>query len=114
MHFQIDDLSGIRVIACDGSLILGAGAEDLIELFRRELGTAGRGIVLDLTLLTYLDSAGVGAVVSCWKHASASGAVLKVALATSGPVRRIFEITQLERGFEIFEDAASAAASFGT
>ena len=37
---------------------------------------------------------------------------MKVALLRSGPVRRIFEITQLERGFEIFDDASSAAASF--
>ncbi len=112
MRFRIDEKHGVRVIACDGSLILGAGAEDLVDLFRRELEFAGRTIVLDLTLLTYLDSAGVGAVVACWKHASKSGAVLKVALARSGPVRRIFEITQLERGFEIFDDADAAAASF--
>jgi hypothetical protein len=37
---------------------------------------------------------------------------MKVALAAAGPVRRIFEITQLERGFEIFDDAESAVASF--
>jgi hypothetical protein len=37
---------------------------------------------------------------------------MKVALQRQGPVRRIFEITQLERGFEIFDDAESAAASF--
>jgi hypothetical protein len=37
---------------------------------------------------------------------------MKVAVAPAGPVRRIFEVTQLERGFEVFYDADAAAASF--
>jgi len=37
---------------------------------------------------------------------------MKIALAASGPVRKIFELTQLERGFEIFVDVDSAAESF--
>jgi hypothetical protein len=37
---------------------------------------------------------------------------MKIALAPAGPVRKIFELTQLERGFEIFDDVDSAAASF--
>jgi anti-anti-sigma regulatory factor len=51
-------------------------------------------------------------VVACSKKAAAHGTVLRIALAPSGPVRRIFELTQLERGFEIYDDADSAAASF--
>ncbi len=93
-------------------MTLGAGADEMGDVFARVLREGGAGIVLDLTRLAYLDSAGVGAVVSCSKLAAASGSVMKVALAATGPVRRIFEITQLERGFEIFDDAESAAASF--
>ena len=100
------------MLACEGTMMLGGGAEELDDAFQRAVREAGGRIVLDLTRLRYLDSAGVGAVVSCSKHAAASGGVMKVALLRSGPVRRIFEITQLERGFEIFDDAASAAASF--
>jgi anti-anti-sigma regulatory factor len=37
---------------------------------------------------------------------------MKIAVAAVGPVRRIFELTQLERGFEIFKDVDSAALSF--
>jgi anti-sigma B factor antagonist len=93
-------------------MTLGGGANELDEAFAIALRQAGSGIVLDLTRLSYLDSAGIGAVVSCSKQAAASGTVMKIALAASGPVRKIFELTQLERGFEIFDDADSAAASF--
>jgi len=93
-------------------MTLVGGAEELVVEFDRLLSEARSGIVLDLTRVRHLDSAGVGAVVTCGKRAAAAGAVMKIALQRTGPVRKIFEITQLERGFEIFDDAASAAASF--
>jgi anti-anti-sigma factor len=112
MRTLTDELRGIRVLACVGAMTLGEGAEELDLPFDRALDQTGRGIVLDLTRLSYLDSAGIGALVACSKKAAAKGKIMKVALSPSGPVRRIFELTQLERGFEIFDDADSAAASF--
>jgi anti-anti-sigma factor len=112
MRIKRSDAGKIRVIACEGTMTLTGGADELVLFFDRVLNEGRDGIVLDLTRLAFLDSAGVGAVVSCGKRAAASGTVMKVALARTGPVRRIFEITQLERGFEIFDDAATAAASF--
>jgi anti-sigma B factor antagonist len=93
-------------------MMLGGGADELDAAFAEALRRAGSGIVLDLTRLNYLDSAGIGAVIACSKKAAAEGSVMKIALAPAGPVRRIFELTQLERGFEIFHDVESAAASF--
>jgi anti-sigma B factor antagonist len=112
MKTSTSTTQGIRVLACEGTMMLGGGADELDDVFQRALREAGGRIVLDLTRLRYLDSAGVGAVVSCSKHAAFTGSVMKVALRRSGPVRKVFEITQLERGFEIFDDAESAAASF--
>lgn len=112
MRITTNDTLGVRVLACEGVMLLGGGADTLGDAFAHALSDRGGGIVLDLTRLSYLDSAGIGAVVSCAKQAAAAGAVMKIALARSGPVRRIFEFTQLERGFEIFDDAESAAASF--
>jgi anti-anti-sigma factor len=107
-----NDRQEVRVLACIGAMTLGGGADELGDVFARALHEGGRGIVLDLTRLSYLDSAGIGAVVSCSKQAAAAGTVMKIVLAKLGPIRRVFEVTQLERGFEIFDDAESAAASF--
>ena len=93
-------------------MTIGGGADVLPDAFSRVLAEAARGLVLDFTRLSYLDSAGVGAVVSCAKQAAASGVVVKVALRPKGPVRKIFWITQLELGFEIFDNVAAAVASF--
>jgi len=113
MRIRTDLTDGILVLACRGTMTLGAGADELGDAFELGLREGGAsGIVLDLTKLSYLDSAGVGAVVACAKRAAASGLVMKVALASEGPVRKIFWITQLERNFEIFDDVASAISSF--
>jgi anti-sigma B factor antagonist len=112
MRTTTGEVRGIRVLACFGTLVLGGGADELDLAFTRALALAGTGIVLDLTRLSYLDSAGIGAVVACSKKAAAAGTIMKIALAATGPVRKIFELTQLERGFEIFADVESAAASF--
>ena len=93
-------------------MLLGSGAEELVDGFGGVLTEGRAGIVLDLTRLVYLDSAGVGSVVACAKQAASSGVVMKIALAPEGPVRRIFEITQLERGFEIFISVDAAVSSF--
>jgi len=102
----------IRILACEGTLTLTGGADELVLAFDRLLAENHAGIVLDLTPLQYLDSAGVGSVVSCAKNAAGAGAVMKIALPKKGAVRRIFEVTQLERGFEIFDDPGAAVASF--
>ena len=112
MRTITDEKQGIRVLACIGAMTLGGGADELDDAFERALRRSGSGIVLDLTRLSYLDSAGIGAVVACSKKAAAAGFVMKIALKPTGPVHRIFELTQLERGFEIFDDVDSAAASF--
>ena len=106
------DRGDVRVLAYSGVMTLTDGADELMRRFDETLGEGSGGIVLDLMQVTHMDSAGVGSVVACGKRAAAAGALMKIALAATGPVRRIFEITQLTRAFEIFEDTESAIASF--
>ena len=42
---------GVRVLACEGAMLLGGGAEELDDAFQRTLREAGGRIVLDLTRL---------------------------------------------------------------
>ena len=71
MLIKRNDRNEVRVLACIGAMTLGGGADELGDVFARALGEGGRGIVLDLTRLSYLDSAGVGAVVTpIWRTRS--------------------------------------------
>jgi anti-sigma B factor antagonist len=103
---------GVRVLACEGEMMLGRGDAQLMRACAEALEAGDRRIVLDLTHLAYIDSAGVGAVIASSKRAADRAAVMKIALAADGPVRKVFVITHLYRAFEIFETAAAAVASF--
>ena len=78
--------------ACDAS-----GHKQLREhLLEVELGDAN-GIVVDLTALQFIDSIGLRVVIAAWNRARHAGHRFSVALATSGQVRRVFEVTGVDQ-----------------
>ena len=111
MRIDTGELGRVRVLTCTGRLVRDSGDEDLVRACDAVLAI-GAYVVLDLHEVSWLDSSGVGAIVSCAKHAGERGAVIKIVLPPEGPARRVFLICQLDRALETFPDAASAAASF--
>ncbi len=68
-------------------------------------------IIVDLHDVRFVDSSGLGALVSGFKNASARNGNLKLC-ALQLQVKSMFELTRLHRVFEIFPDATEAMASF--
>ncbi|OGV37191.1 MAG: hypothetical protein A2020_08390 [Lentisphaerae bacterium GWF2_45_14] len=69
-----------------------------------------KGIIINFSETTFLDSAGLGALVSILKMAAQSDNK-KIALASlSKQVRQIFELTKLYRLFDIFDTVEEAQA----
>ncbi len=83
--------------------------------FRQASGalTDGPGrLLLDLSDVEFIDSTGLGGVVSLLKSLGPSGEIWVV--GARPPVRRLFELTRLDRVFQLFatlEDAQAAAAT---
>lgn len=92
----------VPVVTCTGEIALGKGDETLVEECRQILDEGARLLVLDLSPLSYIDSAGVGAVVRCSKRAADRGAVIRLVAAATGPVRKILTVTQLDRAFDVY------------
>jgi anti-anti-sigma factor len=55
-----------------------------------------RHLVLDLTALGFIDSIGLRVVIAAWNRARHNGHAFSVALASSGQVRRVFELTGVD------------------
>lgn len=93
---SFEDEAGRRTVRIEGELDL-LGADRLTEAVL-ELGSEnGKPVVLDLGQCTFIDSAGVAAVVRCWeqmRHADGNGSALEIEGA-SGQVRRVLELTGL-------------------
>ncbi len=68
-------------------------------------------IVIDLHEVRFVDSSGLGALVSGFKNASARNGNLKLS-GLQPQVKSMFELTRLHRVFEIFPTSQEAVASF--
>ena len=72
--------------------------------------TRGRGLIADLTSTTFLDSAGIAALVRAARRASATDATLRLAV-TAPPVLRVLSLVGLDRLIEVYPSLAEAMAS---
>ena len=68
-------------------------------------------LVIDLNAVRFIDSSGLGALVSGFKNASAREGNLKLC-CLQPQVRSMFELTRLHRVFEIFANSEEALDSF--
>ena len=68
-------------------------------------------LLVDLQAVRFVDSSGLGALVSGFKNASSRNGNLKLA-GLQLQVKSMFELTRLHRVFEIFSDVDEALASF--
>jgi anti-sigma B factor antagonist len=85
----------LAVIAVEGKLVLGAAVSSLHEKLNQSLRTSARNIVIDLSRVSYIDSAGIGALALAFFNAKNSGRSLK--LASPQPnVKEAIGITRLD------------------
>ena len=68
-------------------------------------------LIIDLSAVRFVDSSGLGALVSGFKNASAREGSLKLC-CLQPQVRSMFELTRLHRVFEIFASTEEALESF--
>ena len=112
-EFAIDvaDRDGCTVVSVRGEVDL-ATAPSLKNRLLELVADGATNIVVDLSNTDFLDSTGLGAVVAAYKRVRAHDGHLKL-VATSARVRRVFEITNLDRVVPICAtlDEACAAES---
>jgi anti-sigma B factor antagonist len=104
-------LSSVRLGDCAATLDI-EGELDLytapdLEAELRGLGDDVTHVLVDLTGVTFVDSAGVGLLTQSARLLRRRGGAMILAIDTAS-VRRIFELTGLERYFVIHEDASAA------
>lgn len=97
----------LSVRGCEA--IDGANAALVKAEALRLLGDAP-DVVVDLSGVEFLDSAGVGVLVGLFKHARLRGGRARFCGLTQG-VRTVLELIQLDRIFEIYDDVETAARS---
>jgi anti-sigma B factor antagonist len=99
-----------EIIRLTGRLTLGEASGALREWIRGAVHLKC-DVLVDLSGVTYVDSAGLGELVASYNSITAVGRQMKL-LRPGSRVDSLLHITKLYSTFEIFEDEAAALASF--
>jgi anti-sigma B factor antagonist len=111
MHVELRKNDDVVIVDLSGKLTAGLGDQILRDSVDELLAEGWKKILLNLSKVTFLDSAGVGELVSSLRTAQRLGAALKV-VSSSERVQATLYIARLLPIFEIHKDEAEALASF--
>jgi anti-sigma B factor antagonist len=111
MTFKTREVGGVTIVDLSGKITLGEGGITLREEVRKLLAEGKKKIVLNLAEVNYIDSSGLGELVSAYTAVKNAGGELKLLNLTS-KVRDLLVITKLVTVFDVKEDEASAVSSF--
>lgn len=99
------------MIDAAGRITLGDGASTLRDEIRDLAAKGDKKILLNLSEVSYIDSSGIGELVSGFTTVTNHGGQLKL-LGLSKRVKDLLQITKLYTVFEVFDDEAAAVRSF--
>ena len=105
---QVD---GVTILDMSGRITLGEGSVQLRDMVRDLLAKGQKHILLNLGDVTYIDSSGIGELVSAFTTAKNQGGELKL-LNLTRKVHDLLQITKLYTVFDVKDDEASAIAAF--
>jgi anti-sigma B factor antagonist len=101
----------VTVIDAAGRITLGEGASSFRDTVRELSSKGDKKILLNLSDVSYIDSSGIGEMVSGFTTVTNHGGQLKL-LGLSKRVKDLLQITKLYTVFEVFDDEAAAVRSF--
>ena len=101
----------VTVMDATGRITLGEGASTFRDTIRDLAGKGDKKILLNLSDVTYIDSSGIGELVSGFTTVTNHGGVLKL-LGLNKRVKDLLQITKLYTVFEVFDDESTAIRSF--
>jgi anti-anti-sigma factor len=108
MHQVEPDIS---VMELTGQLTLGNRLMEVEHTIKQCIETGSKKLVLDLSKLTFMDSAGIGMVMLCSGTIQQAGGRMLI-VGAEGKVRRVLELTHIHEVIGMHSDLASARAAF--
>ena len=111
MKTSTRQVDGITIVDLSGRITLGEGSVVLRDLVRDLLGKGNKRILLNLGDVTYIDSSGIGELVSAYTTVRNGGGELKL-LNLTKKVHDLLQITKLYTVFDVKDDEAQAIGAF--
>lgn len=110
MKLTQEKFDDVTVVTLDGNVLDASIVAD----FKDEIAPILKSeqyVIFDMNNIQFVDSSGVGAILSCLRILNAGGGDLKICSLTK-PVRALFELVRMHKIFDIFEMREAAIESF--
>ena len=102
--------SGVLIVEVEGQLIVG-NRQELKATIQQALDNGERKLLVDFAKTGYIDSSGLGALVSISKKVREQGGELRLS-GLNEDLRSLFELTKLDTLFAIADSSTQALAGF--
>ena len=112
MKFVIRQVDGVTILDLSGRITLGEGSVTLRDSVHDLLAKGSKNILLNLGQISYIDSSGIGEMVSAFTSVKNAGGELKL-LNLTKKVHDLLQITKLYTVFDVKDDEAGAITAFG-
>ena len=110
MNFDVSTQNDVTIVDVQGQLIVG-NRQELKQKVLDELESGARKFLVDFSRTAYIDSSGLGVLVSLSKKIREHGGELRLA-NLNDDLRNLFELTKLDTLFHIADSRDEALASF--
>lgn len=105
------EVDGVTVLDLGGRITLGEGSVQLRDAIRGLISKGAKCVLLNMGDVSYVDSSGLGELVSAYTTAKNQQAEVKL-LNLTKKVHDLLQLTKLYTVFDIWDNEASAIASF--
>ncbi|MFB3068684.1 MAG: STAS domain-containing protein [Acidobacteriota bacterium] len=111
MTIDTRSVNGVTILDVHGKVTIGEGTREVREKIRELLENGNKDILMNLGDVSYVDSAGIGELVSSYTTVTNQGGQFKL-LNLTKKIRELLAITKLLTVFDSFDDETTAVGSF--
>ncbi len=111
MKIETRTVGDVHILDCSGKITLGEGTMAVRNSVRDVLKNGGKKIVLNLADVNYIDSSGIGELVSSYTTVTNQGGKLKL-LNLTKKIQELLAITKLLTVFSVYDSEQQAISSF--
>jgi anti-sigma B factor antagonist len=105
-------IGDVTIVEVTGRITLGESVAHVRQQIHALADQGRKKILLNLANVTYIDSTGIGELVSAYTTLKSQGGAVKL-LKLTKRVHDVLQITKLSTVFEVYDDEARAVRSFG-
>ncbi len=111
MKIDTRTVGDVHILDCSGKITLGEGTMAIRNAVREVLKNGGKKIVLNLSEVNYIDSSGIGELVSTYTTVTNQSGQLKL-LNLTKKIQELLQITKLLTVFQVYDNEQKAISSF--